>query len=276
MPKVQLNSKLQGSGSIRQSRPSRVSKHIIEFLRKSHERYSEMYRILSQICDRTILLWSHQQQTRKQPVCREWGCSWQHHPSWLRSITSLVSHLQIQLQTFDAGFSASFDTYSNRITISHSTTNFELKWVSSSDYTAELLGFDGSANDTGSSSYTGDCLPNLSIKAIQMHSSTLRQFMYWVYVQKWNYFFQYSIWTIADNSKTMRWTVVRYRLMRFTRTRLWQTPVHRLLRTLQTWPQTPLLSFSSSKFVIVISNIRVCRCCRWQFPFDYIFPRYHI
>mmetsp|Transcript_6551 Transcript_6551/g.24584 ORF Transcript_6551/g.24584 Transcript_6551/m.24584 type:complete len:231 (-) Transcript_6551:252-944(-) len=95
------------------------------------------------------------------------------------SITSLVSHLQTQLQTIDAGFSASFDTYTNRITISHSTTNFELKWVSSTDYTAEWLGFDGSANDTGASSYTGDYLPNLSIKAIQLHSSTLRQFMYY-------------------------------------------------------------------------------------------------
>jgi len=49
----------------------------------------------------------------------------------------------------------------------------------STDYTAELLGFDGSANDTGASSYTGDYLPNLSIKAIQLHSSTLRQFMYY-------------------------------------------------------------------------------------------------
>jgi len=49
-----------------------------------------------------------------------------------------TEELQTQLRTIDSGFSVSFDEYSRRYTIAHSTDTFSINWGNTSEYFHKL------------------------------------------------------------------------------------------------------------------------------------------
>ena len=81
--------------------------------------------------------------------------------------TTLASTLQSSMNAVSSGFTVSYSTTTNKMTISHAS-NFELTTTSTNNAVWEYIGFDTDADNTASNSYTSDNQVNLTNKYVYM------------------------------------------------------------------------------------------------------------
>lgn len=81
--------------------------------------------------------------------------------------TTLCSAVETALNLVGSGFTCTYVTSSNKITISHAS-NFELTTTNTTNSLYDYLGYDTSANLTGTNSYTGTNMVNITSKYVYL------------------------------------------------------------------------------------------------------------